>query len=176
MVMDLQINYGLRKMNRLLDNKEELVTGFVFTLLFALPYKEIVVITTLCFSGAILWRLGGEYNKLYRRLGVPLLVGGLLTLLYSNILLLLVVPGAFGVLCIGYGIPSVNDSGSFLGKLVYGWVKQKEALATVFTRYILGLLMMVAMLPLAFVNLPHYLFVLIAWPILYALMDLLVVD
>jgi hypothetical protein len=134
-----------------------------------------------CIAGAIgdvcglLGALGGaeNSNKLYRRLGIPLVLTILITL---TLCLKFGIIGLFGlctmllfpILTIGYGIPSWNgpnnsmdDEGSPLGRFWYKLVKgsitgpdtKAEKKATILTRTTIGILF--ALVPLVIAILSH---------------------
>ena len=108
---------------------------------------------------AFLWALGGAENskKAWRRLGVPLVALDVFILAHVPIkfpLVLASTGAAFGVLTIGYGIPSTQppDAGSWLGRFFYKLAGSREVPAALLTRGTLALLLALAYLPLAWVN------------------------
>jgi len=124
-------------------------------------------------ASALLWAWGGAdgTSLIWRRLGVPVTVCGLIALNQLSWISLCSMPFAFFVLTFGYGIPSWNgpnntmdDEGSTIGKWVY--IKAKGSLtgpdaiaekqATSLTRAILGAMFGLAMLPLIFFNVIPY--------------------
>lgn len=70
--------------------------------------------------GGFLWRLGGKegYSKLYRRLGVSLILTLQSYLLTKNFWSILTLPIAFIVFTQGYGLPEIYDAGSRISRFV----------------------------------------------------------
>ena len=121
------------------------------------------------------WALGGSgtapnflwipflSNGYYRRLGVPLVLFGLIALnFHSWIPLLSILAVAVGGF--GYGIPSPapgmawDDKGSLIGRFVYWHIcNQNEKLSTIVTRAIVSTVLALKWLSLVFINLPIYL-------------------
>lgn len=110
---------------------EELIVGAVFSFVVSLliilkyfsliAYAALLPIAIIC---AILWRLGGMGfcgTKLWRRLGVPIVLV-LLAIAYKHQFALLSIV-AWAPLAIGYGIPQTDDSPSWMGKF---WAKYFE--------------------------------------------------
>lgn len=96
----------------------ELITGASVGLFFW-PWLGVYSIG-LSSACSLLWALGGSENKAYRRIGVPVVISIFLLIGTGKLTSLLTIPGAFGVLSIGYGIPDFNDpKGSFLGRFFY---------------------------------------------------------
>lgn len=96
-------------------NKEELIVASTLTLI-VVPFPMAMLAVPLC---AFLWALTGSESKwnykLWRRLGVPLVWALCLWKREA----FFVVPVAYGLLSLGYGIPSTQpfDEGSWLGRL-----------------------------------------------------------
>ena len=100
----------------------------------------------------VLWMLGGTYNKLIRRLGVPVSV-----FLYSCLVLppsywyALCVPMGYGVLCIGDGFPdnrpTTRDEGSFLGRLVERFISDEDG-GGILTKILIPLILQLAWIPI----------------------------
>jgi hypothetical protein len=134
---------------------EEWVVGAAFGISF-LPFMGWwgVLSAALC---AFLWRLGGVKggDKLFRRVGVPVVVGTFLILGGSISLswALLSACLSFGVLSLGYGIPDGEDAGSALGRFWCSIIKEKNV-ADAITRGTIGLLFGIAWFPLLFVKMP----------------------
>ena len=91
---------------------------------------------------AFLWALGGAsgYTAAWRRIGVSLVLGIVLSISSKNLWCLLSILPAFGFLCLGYGIPSTQppDDGSVLGRFFWKLTGGKEWLTNLLTR---GLIM-----------------------------------
>ena len=79
---------------------------------------------------AFLWALSGMNgkDKIWRRLGVPLVVSLSVSIVRHSLIPIVSIPLAFGVLSIGYGIPDETDSGSFLGQFFTDVLKNKTDL------------------------------------------------
>lgn len=126
---------------------------------------------------ALLWALGGSHHKAFRRVGVPCTLGFLLGLTTHSLAVVPVALMMYGVLCIGYGIPDVNDpKGSFLGAFWYRVTGEDGLRADIFTRATVGLLFGLTFLPLValsswihFVQAPGLL--VMAFPMLEYLID-----
>ena len=103
---------------------------------------------------ARLWAMGGasDYDKNWRRLGIPTVLCGLLILNLHNLVLLVSWPLMFGVLTMGYGIPGYNDEGSWLGGYYFTRCGGRDVKATIMTRATIFLLLGISLLPLAFIN------------------------
>ena len=141
-------------------NTEEYVVGCVFgaSLFMFLKWFTLIVAPL----AGLLWMLGGQYGEYWRKIGIPALLCGSLALVCHHWLPLVSSPLVFGVTCIGYGIPSfangtMDDKGSALGNFVYFKIIDDNNLATIITRGIVGLAMMTAFLPLAWVGIVGYL-------------------
>lgn len=160
-------------MNEFFNNIEELVTGWVFGFIFLLPFMLDRVISLIYISVlfAILWRLGGSGYKWVRRYVMPVVLLGFIFWFTKTPYLLVTIPIWVLALSLGYGIPSINDSGSTLGKFVYNLVGKKDTLATFVTRAIIGLLMSLGYLSMIWVNPGAYTFSAIAWPLLFGLVN-----
>ena len=128
-------------------------------------------------AAAFLWALGGakKTSKSWRRLGVPAVIVGLIYLQTQYdpwFWLALSALGFFGALTIGYGIPTwdnsgtMTDEGSWLGSRIYKlvggqevqWDVGKQAQATDVCRGVIGALIGLALLPLAWTSLVGWLF------------------
>lgn len=114
-------------------NKSELLTGFIFGICFMPVIGLWAVLLACCTS--ILWALGGMKEKSWRRWGVPLVTASFISLLNSTLVIWASVPVVWGILSIGYGIPSDNppDEGSALGRFWYLLISD-EFWATFLTR------------------------------------------
>lgn len=101
------------------SNVEEIVVGALFGCAFImfLGFKFTLLAAFLC---AIVWRLGGmpDSYKAWRRLGVPLILTGLL-LLHTHAWWSLSALLLFFPLVLGYGIPDLTDNGSVIGRWVF---------------------------------------------------------
>lgn len=114
-------------------NKEELLIGLILPTIFVYWMGFWVVPVALVSS--YFWALSGApgQEKLWRRLGVPVLVAlGIYLHTHTNIIFFGILP-AFGALSIGYGIPSTQppDAGSALGRF---WFKISQKYASWLTR------------------------------------------
>lgn len=154
-----------------IDNVEELIVGsMVGAVYFYFMGLWTLLAIPLC---AWLWWLGGAegYSKGIRRLGVPVVICGLCMLnKWSWIPAVSIFP-LFGVLTIGYGIPSFDeeghctDKGSKLGRFALWLVtggkpfyidKKAEDKMNFIVRGIIAALMGIAMGSLGFINLPSW--------------------
>lgn len=119
-------------------NMEELILGAAFALMWA---SQMGLGQTIFFGtvASIFWAKSGRGDsKLWRRLGVPVvIVSGILMssqhTLQSALPLLAWIPICFGILSLGYGIPSTQppDSGSWLGRITFRIARGNETLATI---------------------------------------------
>ena len=111
-------------------NREEMIIALLLTLI-ASSFPLCLVAAPVC---AFLWALSGsehEVNsKLFRRLGVPLIWSAS----YLDIRMFLIVPIAFGFLSLGYGIPSLLDNGSLLGRFFWRLTSGNELWSNILTR------------------------------------------
>lgn len=140
--------------------KEELIVWGAYALCFAYFTKWWTLLAIPL--SAVLGAAGGAQgiSKIVRRLGCPLVVLGLAAIAQHSLIPLISVLPVFGVLSIGYGIPSFNgaggtcdDEGSTLGRFV--WYKvlrqpaykvvEMETTADLIVRGICGLLTGLAM-------------------------------
>jgi len=126
-------------------NKEEILCGFLYgSSTWPLISWLAVIPGIIC---AFLWAIGGAGKKLFRRLGVPLVVG--ISLSFINIWLFLVIPFLCGVVSIGYGMPDKTDKGSALGRFYLKFLPYKSAnWATRLTIFVLFNLVMIIALVL----------------------------
>lgn len=128
---------------------QELVIGFVASLsLWPILRWWIFLVAPL--SG-LLWMAGGTYNKLIRRLGVPLLI-------YLSVSLhipyqwwhLASLPLGFAILSIGDGYPdtrlSTLDEGSWLGRCVDTIIDDPE-LGGVITKWLIPIIFQLSLVP-----------------------------
>ena len=100
-------------------NRQELLQGALHGSVAAVYMGWYVApVVLIC---AILWALGGAdgYSKAFRRIGVAVAICLPIMLVTGNFLWALAAVAMWGVFSIGYGIPSLNDEGSTLGKLAY---------------------------------------------------------
>jgi len=88
--------------------------------------------------GAYLGALGGQGDKEWRRIVLPIIfsvIGALSLQSWLGILL-----GTFGAwTAIGYGVPDATDSGSTLGRFWYNLFNGNHLLTDIFTRGTVGL-------------------------------------
>ena len=146
-------------------NREELAIGAVFGASFTwFIHPGQFATVPLC---ALLWALSGAgAPKVLRRLMAPLLIAAIAANRLESWIPLLAVLPAFGVLSLGYGIPTIIktaasgggitsvlqtvDEGSRLGRFVYNYLAgQDEVKANIITRFIYFLLLGIAFVPLA---------------------------
>ncbi len=126
--------------------------GLFFGLFLAVHNLWITLLSGLICG--ILWALSGAgYSKLFRRLGCPfvLLLGHVL--FYKSFIPFVSLLPIFGVLSLGYGIPSTQppDEGSTLGRFFYKLTKKDEFLANILTRLTIFLLVVFSLVPLVFI-------------------------
>lgn len=125
-------------------NREELLVGACVGGVFILKFGVVAtLIVPIC---SVLWALGGSVNKAFRRVGVAVVPAALAAVLTGSAWPLLAIPAAFGVMSIGYGIPSTlpPDAGSLLGRFFF---KHFPEHADLFTRGTLYVLLALAFLP-----------------------------
>jgi len=104
-------------------NKEELLVGFIYgSSTWPLLTWLAIVPGIAC---AFLWAVGGAGPKLFRRVGVPIVVA--ISLAFTSPYLLLTVLPLWGVVSIGYGMPDSTDEGSVLGRFYSRWLSTKAA-------------------------------------------------
>lgn len=107
-----------------------------------------------------LWRMGGAdgYSKAYRRIGVPATICGVCLILTGNYAFVVSGLLMWGVLTIGYGIPSTQppDEGSTIGRFFFELFGRDEKKADLATRAFIGFLLALCMAPLVLYSLPHY--------------------
>lgn len=117
-------------------NKNELLVGFLLTLCLT-PIMGALGLLALIIC-PLLWALSGMHgqDKIWRRLGVPVVWALAILAHCHNWYVLLAIPMSFGALCIGYGIPSTQppDEGSWLGRFYYNLCKKNEQWANILTR------------------------------------------
>jgi len=95
----------------------------------------------------VLWALSGmdESTKLWRRLGCPAVQAFALYLVTKSIWVIGAIPIGYGILSIGYGVPSTQppDAGSALGRFFYEKTNGNSLLANLGVRgFIMGLLVL----------------------------------
>lgn len=103
--------------------------------------------------GGILGALGGTDNssKLFRRFSLPLSLGGLAWSHlhhWSTFCILLMIP----ILHIGYGIPSPDDEGSWLGRFWFKIFKSNLLLSNIATRGTIGSLLAWTLFPIILIK------------------------
>ena len=130
-------------------NREERWVGAVIalSLWYFIGWYSLLAIP-LC---ARLWAMGGSarYDKNWRRICVPIVLCGFMTLNLKSNLPLISLPFIFAVLTKGYGIPDGIDAGSPIGRYWYYRCGQDDDKATIMTRITICLLLGIALLPLA---------------------------
>jgi len=121
-------------------NKEEVLVGFLYgSSTWPLISWLAIIPGLIC---AFLWAIGGAGPKIIRRIGVPAVMG--ISLAFTSLWLLLVIPPLWGIISIGYGMPCGGDSGSALGKFYLKFLPYKAAnWATRFTIFVLFVVVMI---------------------------------
>lgn len=136
-------------------NCEELIIGFIF----ALAFTPVIGWWSLALAPitSFLWALTGSESKwnskLWRRLLVPFLACLAVYLVKGNWQIWVSLPFAFGILSMGYGIPTIapgradHDEGSWLGKFWYrikpewaNWLTRGTIYSLLFTSFLIGIL------------------------------------
>lgn len=111
-------------------NKEELIVASILTVLAA-KFPLTIIAVPIC---AFFWaETGAGASKLWRRLGVPTIWA----MSYLNWYAFLLVPISFGFLTLGYGIPSLLDEGSWLGKIAWKLTGYNVLWSNIITRGII---------------------------------------
>ena len=139
-------------------NREEIVIGAVYGLIFAFKVGWWAI--PLSIACGLLWALGGASgsHKAYRRVGCALLPAILVFFKTGHFLALLSFPLAWAVLCIGYGMPDIddfhpglpairiNDPGSWLGRF---WLRHTKNMwwANFLTRTTIYVLLLLSFIP-----------------------------
>lgn len=130
-------------------NKEELLIGAIVGLCF-IPIIGLVALP-MALATAILWNLGGAdgFSKAYRRMGVPLVTCITVAVVKQSLTPLISLLPVWGVLSIGYGIPSTQppDAGSWLGREALMLAKGHEKRADLYCRGVIYALLALAFLP-----------------------------
>ena|SRR3990167_5627618 len=131
-------------------SKQEFLIGILSVV--PLTFKLGIYTLLLCAVTGLLWVLGGTFNKLFRRLGVPISV-----LIFSSTQLLptywysLIVPIGFGILSIGDGFPdnrpTTRDEGSFIGRFVEMFLSNEDG-GGIITKLIIAVLVQLAWIPI----------------------------
>lgn len=117
-------------------NENELLVGFLVGSTSALLMDWWFV--PMSISVSVLWALGGTYHKAYRRVGVPLVITICYLIFYEELLCLLTFPMLFGVLSIGYGIPTIHGQKIVDGDWVYEYTDEGSFLGSFFWKYSLN--------------------------------------
>ena len=134
-------------------NKEELLIGAIVGGLSALKVGWIALAIAPVTS--FFWAYtGAGASKLYRRLGVPLVIASACAVVTHSWVPFISVPLAFAVLSIGYGIPSTQppDAGSWLGRIAFKLAKSNEKKADLYCRGLIYALLTLAFLPCLVAN------------------------
>jgi hypothetical protein len=104
-------------------NKEEILVGFIYgASCWPLLSHWAIIPGVIC---AALWSIGGAGPKMVRRLGVPAVMA--ISLSFTSLWLLLTMLPLWGVVSIGYGMPSEGDKGSALGRLYSKFLSYQSA-------------------------------------------------
>jgi len=133
-------------------NKEEFLTGFIVgTIATFWCNMWWLLAGPLC---GLLWALGGSGflgTKLWRRLGVPVIIVAIYLRTTHHWVSMISIPLGWLVLCIGYGTPFQDDKPSSLGKFFWDKTKGKQPLTDILTRGTLLCLFLLSLwIPLAF--------------------------
>lgn len=105
---------------------------------------NIIIISIIAVIGGLLGALGGSTNKLYRRLGIPTLLA-FLGFLFKNPNSLYIYLWTL-IMYIGYGIPTIDGKGSYLGRFWFWIFKGNELKTNIVTRGTLGVLYSIALI------------------------------
>lgn len=131
-------------------SKQEFVLGMlsVCPIIFVIGIKAMWLMVI---AGA-LWMCGGTFNKLIRRLGVPITVYAFsVNLLPPTPYMLAMIPTGFCILCIGDGFPdnrpTTRDEGSVLGRFVERFLSDDEG-GGILTKLCIPILLQLAWLPI----------------------------
>ena len=118
--------------------------------------------------GGLLGAYGGASgtNKNWRRLGIPILIT-IIALIVIKHWLVLILMTLIGVLCLGYGIPDVTDSGSPLGRFYYKLTKGNYILTNILTRGTIGYLASLVLLIIPILKGNWYLYALSSFSIIF---------
>lgn len=126
-------------------NRQELWLGFLATI--TLYFKIGLWVIPLAILCSILWALGGAYEKIIRRLGVPVAVCLVSFMLYKSYLIWFSMPFGYAILTIGDGYPDSSDKGSWLGRQVAKCIKD-ATIGGFVTKLIPVILLQIAWLPI----------------------------
>ena len=132
-------------------NPEELAVGLIHALVWSVFLGLWAVLAVPLSSFLWAWAGADGTSKIWRRLGVPVVICGLIAIAKLTWIPLISVLPLWGVLSIGYGIPDDGDEGSWLGRF---WFKKfnDDVMATIFTRGTLALLFGLVLVPLAWIS------------------------
>jgi hypothetical protein len=121
-------------------NKEEILCGFLYgSSTWPLISWLAVIPGVVC---AFLWAIGGASRKMFRRIGVPVVMA--ISLAFTSLWLLIIILPLWGIVSIGYGMPDLTDKGSALGRFYLKFLSEKAAnWATRFTIYVLFVVVMI---------------------------------
>ncbi len=149
--IDLPWNKG----RRIILGREETAIGAVYGLAFW-PFLGLYSLLIALISGS-LWSIGGaaKTSTGIRKVGVPIVIGLSVLIAQWHWQYILCSVAAFGVLTMGYGMPSHDDEGSILGN-VFWFIFKNEHRASIILRGFLGLLFGVCYFPLAQVSIVGY--------------------
>ena len=125
-------------------NRSELLIGFAVGMAFW--FKLGLIAIPLAILTSVLWALSGMkgHSKLWRRIGVPLVICLVTFAKFKDWTCWFSLPMAFVVLSLGYGIPDAFDEGSMLGRFWY-WISPDYA--ELFTRVTIYLLLALSFIP-----------------------------
>lgn len=158
-------------------NKEEILVGSLVGFVFMHILRSWVLLAMpVC---AFLWALGGAKGTSlgWRRFGVSIALCSILSIASQTWIPFICFLPLLGAISLPYGIPtfhgpdgSCDDKGSIIGRFIYYNIADEiEDLANSYTRLFIGVLMALAMLPLAWIDFYGWLMGAIILPIGYAL-------
>lgn len=118
------------------DHKQDILIGATYAgLHFFIIGWPVLVIAPFC---GVSWTLSGMpgFDKYWRRIDCPGIIFITMAICLHSFKVLIGWPIAFGILCIGYGTPSLDppDAGSALGRFWFKIFKQNKFWTNVFTR------------------------------------------
>lgn len=126
-------------------NKNEELIAFLLTLCLT-PFMGVwgLLALVLC---PILWAISGMQgqDKIWRRLGVPIVWASAIFAHSHNLAILLAIPCSWAAFSIGYGIPDKTDEGSWLGRFYMGILRGNTLWSNIMTR---GTIYLLALLPM----------------------------
>jgi len=126
-------------------NKNELLVSFILTLILT-PFMGALGLVALIACPFLYSYSGMEgHDKIWRRLGVPVVWASAIFAHSHNLAILLAIPCSWAALSIGYGIPDKTDEGSWLGRFYMGILRGNTLWSNIMTR---GTIYLLALLPM----------------------------